>query len=91
MLCFGACMQCYRCLFYICCVDGDDYMSPSPLLMFESDQNSVSFQFVPICDQTMNEGNENATLQISIQEQDQNLITTGQPSITNVLIIGENY
>lgn len=59
--------------------------------MFESDQNSVSFRFVPICDQSMNEGDENATLQISIQEQDQNLITTGQPSITNVLIIGENY
>ena len=92
MLYFGACMQCYHCLFYICCVDGRDYdLSPSPPLMFVSDQNSVSFRFVPNCDQSVNEGDENATLLISVQEQDQNLITTGQPSITNVLIIGENY
>lgn len=85
-------MKCYLCFLYICCVGGrvDYYLSPSPPLRFESGINSLFFQFVPICDQTMNEGDENAMFQLTIQEQDRNCITTGSHPTTNVRIIGEN-
>ena len=73
------------------CIDGTDYQSPPTTVMLEPLQTSVTFQFIPVCDQSVNEGNENAMLAISVQVQDQNLIATEQPSTTNVLIIGKNF
>lgn len=58
--------------------------------MFVALANSVFFNLNPICDNSRNEGDENAMFQLTIQEQDRNCITTGSHPTTNVRIIGEN-
>ena len=73
---------------YTCAGGGVDYETPDPTITFAPNSMSASFRFVPKCD-LVTEGNENVMLTISVRPQDQDLITTRDPSTTNVIIIGE--